>query len=546
MFISPSDSLIVTLGKLYQFLVQQNCNGYVVGGFIRDWLLGKQTNDIDIAVEGNALTIAKALAKNFGGKFVLLDEVNSIARVIIGEEQQLKEGPPPNPPYLARDLLYFDFCSFHGDIESDLARRDFTIDAMAVELGQLEENHQLKPIDPFHGKKDLENKIIRAVSEQVFTSDSVRLLRAVRLAAELEFTIEPNTETLIRHNSQYITDIAGERVREEFLRILNLHKAAHYLHYLDDLGLLLALIPELTQTKGVEQPVQHFWDVFEHSLQIVAATEFLIRENNWEHGNEEILTTAPWSAEIDVHLSQEVSSGSNRRSLLKLGGLFHDIAKPKTKSIDDTGRARFLGHAKEGAEMTASVLERLRFSRREIDIVKNLVYYHLRPVQMTNENLPVLPSTYKEEGKEGPFPSRRAIYRYFRDTGDNGVDILFLALADYLASRGPLIHMETWQRLCHLVNYILTEGGKQENRVKPVKLVNGHDLMNKFGLTPGPLVGKLLSIVYEAQASGEITTDKEALALVKRELLFTVSQIPESKAQQSVKGQRSNLSKTKV
>ena len=129
---------------------------------------------------------------------------------------------------------------------------------------------------------------------------------------------------------------------------------------------------------------------------------------------------------------------------------------------------------------------------------------------------------------------------------DTGIDILFLALADYLASRGPLIHMETWQRLCQLVNYILTEEGKQENRVKPVKLVDGHDLMNKFDLTPGSLLGKLLAIVHEAQASGEITTKEEALALVKRELLFAVSQSPESKPQQSAKEQRSNLSETKV
>ena len=205
MFISPSDSLIVTLGKLHEFLFQQNCSGYLVGGFIRDWLLGKQTNDIDIAIEGNALNIAKAVAENFNGKFVLLDEVNGIARVVIGEEQRL-EGDTSIPLYLARDtrdVWYFDFSSFIGDIESDLARRDFTIDAMAVELGKLEENCQLKPIDPFHGREDLKNGTIRAVSEQVFASDAARLLRAVRLAAELEFSIEPNTETLIHQNSQH-------------------------------------------------------------------------------------------------------------------------------------------------------------------------------------------------------------------------------------------------------------------------------------------------------------------------------------------------------
>ncbi len=487
MSVAEDASLIITLNHLHEFLAQRNYHGYVVGGFIRDWLLGRQTNDIDIAVDGDALSIGNEVARNFGGKFVLLDEANGIARVVMAEEQQ----------------RHLDLSSFSGNIKLDLARRDFTIDAMAVELGQIKENTQLQLIDPFHGRKDVENKIIRVVGEQVFTSDAARLLRAVRLAAELDFAIEPNTETLIRRCSQSITGVAGERVREELLRLVKRPRAAHYLHYLDRLGLLMALIPELAQTKGVEQPVEHFWDVFEHSLQTVAAIEFLIRENTWEYGDEEILATAPWSDAIEEHLSQEVSCGSNRKALLKLGGLFHDIAKPQTKFIDDTGRARFLGHTNEGAEMTASILERLRFSHREIDLVERLVYHHLRPVQMASE---------------GELPTQRAIYRYFRDTRSAGIDILFLALGDYLASCGPLIHMETWVRHCQLIDYILKEQGKQRSRVTPVKLVDGHALMNSFSLTPGPLIGELLTTVHEAQASGEITTKEEALVLVQTAL----------------------------
>jgi poly(A) polymerase len=205
---------------------------------------------------------------------------------------------------------------------------------------------------------------------------------------------------------------------------------------------------------------------------------------------------------IDEHLSLEVSSGSNRRVLLKLAGLLHDIAKPMTKSIDDTGRARFLGHTKQGAAMTASILERLRFSTRETRLVESLVYYHLRPVQMAQEE----------------FPSQRAIYRYFRDTGDASLDILVLALADFLASRGPLVSMEDWEKQCQLISYIIEEHGKQQTRVVPVKLIDGHDIMDALGLVPGPLVGKLLALVEEAHAGGELSTREEALALVQREL----------------------------
>jgi poly(A) polymerase len=514
-----SGSLPATLAKISHLLAIHEKQGYIVGGFIRDWLLGRKTNDIDITVSGDAITIAREVTKEIGGKFVLLDDVNNVARVVVIEDKQLT-GTSQNQELRGAEW-HFDFSPFTGDIESDLARRDFTINALALELSQFvaastatkassrksasfltEEQSSLKLIDPFSGREDLRDKTVRGVSEQIFEADAARLLRAVRLAAELDFTIEPNTESLIRRYSQAITEIPGERVREELLRLLAVPRTSYYLRYLDKLGLLLALIPELAESKGVEQPTVHFWDVFEHSLQTVAAIEFLIRESDWEYGNDDMLTTVPRSDMIDRHLSQEVSSGSNHKVLLKLAGLFHDIAKPMTKSIDDTGRARFLGHTKQGAAMTANILERLRFSNREIRLVESLVYHHLRPVQMAHEE----------------FPTQRAIYRYFRDTGEAGIDILILALADSLASRGPLASMEEWGRNCQLINYILTEHDKQQAKILPVKLIDGHDIMNNFDLVPGPLIGKILAMVNEALASGELSTKEEALALVRREL----------------------------
>jgi len=512
--------LLATLAKISHLLAIQKKQGYIVGGFIRDWLLKRETNDIDIAVSGDAITVARKVAKEVEGKFVLLDDVNNVARVVVIEDEQ-PGGTSQNQESRGAEW-HFDFSPFTGDIEADLARRDFTINAMALGLSQFvtastatkrssrksatpptEKRFPLKLIDPFSGKEDLKDKIVRRVSEQIFEADATRLLRAVRLAAELDFTIEPETESLIHRYSQAVIEVPGERVREELLRLLIPPRAAYYLRYLDKLGLLLALIPELAEGKGVEQPTVHFWDVFEHSLQTVAAVEFLIRESDWEYSNEDMLSTAPWSDMIDRHLSQEVSSGSNHKVLLKLGGLFHDIAKPVTKSIDDTGRARFLGHTKQGAAMTANILERLRFSNREIKLVESFVYHHLRPAQMANDEL----------------PTQRAIYRYFRDTGEGGVDILLLALADYLASRGPLASMEEWKKHCQLINYILTEHDKQQAKILPVGLIDGHDIMDAFDLAPGPLIGKLLAMVNEAHASGELSTREEALALVRSELL---------------------------
>jgi len=172
--------------------------------------------------------------------------------------------------------------------------------------------------------------------------------------------------------------------------------------------------------------------------------------------------------------------------------------------------------------MTANILQRLRFSNREIRVVESLVYHHLRPVQMAKTGVHKNPEGFCGENDE--LPTQRAIYRYFRDTGEVGIDILFLALADYLASRGPLASREEWERHCQLINCIMAEHDKQQAKILPVKLVDGHDIINAFGLAPGPLIGKLLARVREAHASGELSTKKEALALVRKELSATSNQ----------------------
>ncbi len=510
-----ADSAAFALHKTADILKIRGLQAYIVGGYIRDRLLGRSTSDIDIAVRGDALVVAREVAVAVGGTFVLLDDVNRIARVVVAEEGH-QEGD------LCGSEWYLDFSEFSGDIESDLGRRDFTINAMALELAWsgAERSHgdliqamgagttapeQLRSalIDPFGGQEDLRRKIVRRVGDRIFEVDAVRLLRAVRLAAELDFTIEPETERLIRSHSEGIANVAGERVREELLHLLRLSQASRHLGHMDELGLLTVLIPELMDARGVEQPTTHYWDVFQHSLQTVAALEFLLREGEWQYGTQDMLEASPWSETIDAHLSRQLSSGSSHRVLLKLAALLHDVAKPVTKTMDDTGRARFIGHTGEGSAMAVDILARLRFSNREIGLVEAMVYHHLRPVQMRN----------------GDLPSQRAIYRYFRDTGDAGVDILLLALADFLASRGPLVSSDEWRQQCQLMNYILTEHEKQKSKLEPVKLVDGHDIMREFGLEPGPRVGELLALVHEAQASGEIGSREEALVLVRDEML---------------------------
>ncbi len=485
--------VLLLLARVSNFLAGQNIQAYVVGGFVRDGLLGRATADIDIAVAGDSLEIAPGVATALGGKYVLLDEVNRIGRVILAS----KEASATSQQW------ELDFSPIRGSIEQDLAQRDFTIDAMAIELNQLAKGHPDIPvIDPFNGRGDLQRGVIRVVTETAFQSDAARLLRGVRLSYELDFSIESKTEALIRRHSHLVSGVAGERVREELLRLLAIPGAKKLLPHLDELGLLMTIIPELAQEKGVGQPKEHSWDVFDHSLRMVVAADFLLRQGDWEYASEEALAAAPWSVKLNQHFNLAVSSGSTRRLLLKVAALLHDIAKPQTKAIDTSGRMRFLGHAKEGAAIVVSILERLRFSTKEIKLVETMVKHHLRPTQMSQNGL----------------PSPRAMYRYFRDTGDAGVDILFLSLADHLATRGPHLKLAQWREHTHLVDYVLTKHFEPESLVAPPKLISGHDLINIFGLSPGPEIGELLEEVREAQASGELNTREEALAYIRQRL----------------------------
>ena len=486
---SRASSLLAAVNNL---LTEQGVKSYLVGGFVRDVLLGRDTADIDIAVAQDAVEIAQKVASALGGRFVLLDKANRVGRVVVAD----KEASPGR--------WELDFSTFQGSIELDLAQRDFTIDAIAVDLRELTKGYgDVYLIDPFNGWADLQHGVIRAVSETTFQSDAARLLRAVRLASELGFSLDSQTEAQVRGNCHLIANVAGERVREELLRLLAAPHSERFLPYLDELGLITAIIPELAEAKGVEQPKEHFWEVFDHSIETVIAVDFILHEGAWQYASDEVLAIAPWSELLARHFSREVSRGSTRRLLLKLAALLHDVAKPQTKAIGEDGRMHFLGHGKLGAAMTVDILERLRFSSKEVKLVEVMVREHLRPGQMS----------------QGGLPSHRAIYRYFRDTGEVGIDILFLSLADHLATRGAQLNLARWQEHAQIVEYVLTQHFEQEKLVIPPKLLNGHDLINIFGLNPGPKIGKLLEAVREAQASGEIASREEALSYIREHLL---------------------------
>ncbi len=475
------------LNHVRDFLAAAGIRGYLVGGFIRDSLLERETRDIDIAVAADALDVSGGVADSLHGKRVILDESAGVARVVLPEESE------------GAGHWYLDFSTMRGSIQEDLERRDFTIDAMAMDLHDLGHGLPAALIDPLSGAEDLNKHLIRAVSHHTFRDDPVRLIRGVRLAGEYGFAIEARTEAQLVEDHGLIDQVAGERVREELCRILGVPHAASYLGYLDRLELLTAIIPELAAMKGVDQPREHYWDVFQHSIQTVAALEGMFDPSV----RPELLQLTPRLRSYAGRFEEEVAGGITRAILLKLAALLHDVAKPKTKFLEPDGRARFYGHTKEGALMSGAIMQRLRFGHREIRMVQKMIDSHLRLWQM---------------GGEDGIPTRRAIYRYFRDTGDVSLEIMFLTLADFLATQGPELVLSDYRRHCGLVEYVLQQRDEDIAVVTPPRLVDGHDLMKTFGLTPGPTIGDLLEAVREAQGAGEIASREQALEFVRLRL----------------------------
>jgi poly(A) polymerase/tRNA nucleotidyltransferase (CCA-adding enzyme) len=185
--------------------------------------------------------------------------------------------------------------------------------------------------------------------------------------------------------------------------------------------------------------------------------------------------------------------------MLKLAALLHDIAKPQTKTVEGD-RTRFLGHADIGAEKAAAIMEKLRFSNREIQLVSLLIKYHLRPTQISNAGL----------------PTDRAIYRYFRATGEAGIDLLYLCLADHLAARAAGLVIPEWREHCRLTEYVLEKHLNEVTLSAPPKICDGNDIIRMFQLKPGPKVGELLEELREAQAAGEVTTREQAVTYIRK------------------------------
>ena len=448
---------------------------YLVGGYLRDLILKRENKDLDFILAGRLTDFVKEFAEKINGTFFLLNDRYQTNRVI-----DKKNG------------LTYDFTKMRGrSIGKDLRKRDFTINALALDL---ERPMLSKVIDPGKGREDIRKRIIRMVSKEAFTDDPLRLLRSIRFRALLNFEIEEKTKKLILEKAPLLKKVSGERIREELFGILALEASHRFIRELDELKLLTQIIPEIEALRKTDQEGFHHLDVWEHSLGALKHTEEILKN---------LKKLFPkFYKKINKHLKEEVADKQPRITLLKLATLFHDLGKPQTQAITPEGRMRFIGHEEKGVGMAEEIGKRLRLSRKAIEIVKREILHHMRPGNLSGV----------------PELTNRAIFRFFRDCKEEGVETLILSYGDRLASRGPLATPGMIKRHREVVEKMLGDYYERKFIVKPKKLVNGNEIMKRFNLSPGPKIGELLEALSEVQVEGKVKTKKEAFEFIKRAL----------------------------
>jgi tRNA nucleotidyltransferase (CCA-adding enzyme) len=423
-------------------------HGWIVGGCVRDLLLGKDVNDWDIATDARPEEVMRMFSRvvptgiDHGTVSVILHGVPYEVTTLRGETTY-SDGRRP------------DSVVFVDDISADLARRDFTINAIAIDPLELE------LIDPWQGRQDLEARILRAVGEpeQRFSEDGLRVLRAARFAATLECEIEARTLAAIGPTLSTYRKVSSERIRDEWIKAMKARRPSIAFEIMLATGILGVTLPEIVDAVGCEQNRYHAYDVWTHSMACLDACE----------------GDPP----------------------LRIAALLHDIGKPRTREKSDkTGDFTFYNHETVGADMARPILERLRFSNEERDRIVSLVQNHL--------------VCYSDEWSDAAV--RRWIRRVARDRVE---DLYALNRADVLGKgRDVTGELEAIEKLKGRVAAVLA--AKDALSVRELE-VDGKDVMRELGIPPSRRVGEVLEILLERVVEDPTKNERDALLAMIRE-----------------------------
>ena len=478
---------------------------YLIGGAVRDLLLGRASHDLDFGLSGDALAVARRIANKIGAAYYPLDSERGAARLVIIHDDG------------TRDVL--DFAAFRGEtLEADLRGRDFTLNAIALDV-RTQELH-----DPLGGAADLRAKVLRACSPTSLSDDPIRILRAVRLAASFGFAILPETREAMKDAISGLSETSVERQRDELFKILEGKQAPTALRALEMLGVLPELLPELSALKDADQSAPHVDDVWSHTLNIMRHLDTILGALSPEYDSSKaaefyngLLTIklGRYREQLAAHFAESLTTDRSLYGLLFFAALYHDVAKPLTSKSGDDGRIRFWGHEVEGAEMASVRARKLHLSNDEVDRLNRIIRGHLRIHDMARR---MLEKREQDQGHaRSVSPSRRTIYRFFRDTREAGVDIILLSLADLRATYEHTLPESLWKAELDVCRILLENYWERPAEVvKPPSLLNGHEVMEAFDLRPSPIVGKLLEAIREGQAMGAISEKEEALRFARR------------------------------
>jgi poly(A) polymerase len=425
---------------------------YVVGGHVRDLLRGRPGKDIDIVVVGDGVAFARAVAERLGGSTMVTFERFGTAMIpladgkveFVGARQEAYHPESRKPDVAA------------GSLQDDLRRRDFTINAMAASLNA---DNYGKLVDPLGGREDLERRVLRTPLDPVrtFDDDPLRMLRAVRFVAQLEFTLDPAALAAIRTMKDRLGVVSQERITEEFLKILLAPKPSVGLVLLFDTGLLDLVFPEIAQMAGVDQRKDHHHkDVFLHTCTVVDNIA-QISEDLW----------------------------------LRFAALVHDIAKPRTKAYKEGVGWTFHGHEEVGARMMRKVFRNLRLPLVQLPYVEKLVRFHLRPMVLVDEAV-----------------TDSAVRRLVFETGDDIDDLMKLCRAD-ITSKNPRL-VQRYLRNYDLVMEKIAEVEEKDRLRNWQPPVRGDEIMQVCGLEPGKTVGLLKKAIEDAILDGRIPNEHDA------------------------------------
>jgi tRNA nucleotidyltransferase/poly(A) polymerase len=484
------------IDKVHEILSSQEL--YLVGGAVRDLLLNRLSRDLDFALPANGISLARRVANALQADFMVLDAERDTGRVIVTDPDGTR--------------TFLDFAVYRGrNLDEDLHARDFTINAIAFDP------RAQTVLDPLNGGSDLRAKLIRACSPTSLADDPVRILRAVRQAAALGFKIEMGTRQAMKQAASLLPRVSPERQRDELFKMLEGPKPDASMRALEMLGVFPYLLPELPALKGVEQSAPHIYDVWEHTLSVLAHLEGILAvlAPGYEAENTNDLFTGLLTLRIGRfreqftrHFAESLNTDRSVRAALFFAALYHDAQKPATKTVDDTWRIRFFDHDIRGAEVAAQRARAFNLSNDEVERVRTIIQHHMRFHSFTS----------RLEGEKQE-PSRKAIYRFFRDTGKAGIDLVLLGLADLRGTRGPMLTQETWAAALDVARILLENYWERPHEtVAPPRLLDGNELMSALGLAPGRVVGQLLEAIREGQATGKIENREQALELAREQL----------------------------